>query len=136
MIPTSTRHPTDWLLDDLIARVPQARCAVILSVDGLVTATSSGMTRDDAEHLAAVAAGFSSLARGAGQRFRGGAVRQTIVEMEQAFMLVSTAGQGSCLAVLAGPDVDLGFLAYEMAMLATRVGTHLGTAARNGADVR
>ena len=136
MVPTTTRHATDWLLDELLTRVPQARCAVVLSVDGMLTAASSGLPRDDAEHLAAVAAGFSSLARGAGQRFRGGAVRQTIVEMEDAFLLVSTAGHGSCLAVLAAPDTDLGVLAYEMTMLATRVGTHLATPTRPGPDGR
>ncbi|WP_117215563.1 roadblock/LC7 domain-containing protein [Allorhizocola rhizosphaerae] len=136
MVPTTTRHATDWLLDELLTRVPQARCAVVLSVDGMLTATSSGLARDDAEHLAAVAAGFSSLARGAGQRFRGGAVRQTIVEMEEAFLLVSAAGPGSCLAVLAAPDTDLGVLAYEMTMLATRVGTHLATPTRPGPDGR
>lgn len=134
MVPTTTRHATDWLLDELLTRVPQTRCAVVLSVDGLLTAASTGLPRDDAEHLAAVAAGFSSLARGAGQRFNGGQVRQTIVEMEGAYLLVSTAGQGSCLAVLAAPDIDLGVLAYEMTMLATRVGTHLATPSRPGAD--
>jgi predicted regulator of Ras-like GTPase activity (Roadblock/LC7/MglB family) len=108
---------------------------VVLSVDGLLTAASSGLSRDDAEHLSAVAAGFSSLARGTGQRFNGGAVRQTIVEMESAFLLVSAAGHGSCLAVLADTDTDLGILAYEMTMLATRVGTHLATPQRSGADV-
>jgi uncharacterized protein len=134
VVPTTTRHATDWLLDDLLTRVPQTRCAVVLSVDGLLTASSSGLSRDDAEHLAAVAGGFSSLAKAAGQRFNGGPVRQTVVEMEQAFLLVSAAGHGSCLAVLAEPDIDLGVLAYEMAMLATRVGTHLATPSRPGTD--
>lgn len=128
---TTARQATDWLLDDLINRLPQARCAILLSVDGLLTATSTGLGRDDAEHLAAIAAGFSSLARGTGQRFGGGPVRQTIVEMEDLFLLVSAAGDGSCLAVLAQPQTDLGVLAYEMAMLATRVGAHLGTPSRS-----
>jgi predicted regulator of Ras-like GTPase activity (Roadblock/LC7/MglB family) len=136
VVPTTTRHATDWLLDELLTRVPQAKCAVVLSVDGLLTATSTGLPRDDAEHLAAVASGFASLAKAAGQRFRGGAVRQTIVEMDEAFLLVSAAGSGSTLAVLADPDTDLGVLAYEMAMLATRVGTHLATPPRQGPDVR
>ena len=139
MVPATTRpgidrHATDWLLDELLTRVPQTRCAVVLSVDGLLTASSNGLSRDDAEHLAAVAGGFSSLAKAAGQRFSGGPVRQTVVEMENAFLLVSAAGQGSCLAVLAEPDIDLGVLAYEMTMLATRVGTHLATPSRSGTD--
>ena len=48
-----------------------------------------------------MAAGFQSLARGAGRHFGGGPVRQTIVEMESAFLFVTAAGQGACLAVLA-----------------------------------
>jgi uncharacterized protein len=136
VVPATTRPAIDWLLDELITRVPQAQYAVVTSVDGLLTAASTGMPRDHAEHLAAIASGFSSLAGATGQQFKGGAVRQTIVEMEEAFLLVSAAGHGSCLAVLAEPDTDLGVLAYEMAMLATRVGTHLGTPIRSGADVR
>jgi uncharacterized protein len=49
-------------------------------------------------------------------------VRQTVVEMEEAFLLVTAAGLGACLAVLADSDADLGLVAYEMAMLVTRVG--------------
>jgi predicted regulator of Ras-like GTPase activity (Roadblock/LC7/MglB family) len=49
-------------------------------------------------------------------------VRQTVVEMESAFLFVTAAGQGACLAVLASADADLGLIAYEMAMLVTRVG--------------
>ena len=53
----------DWLLDDLVMRVPDVNKAVILSRDGLAIAASSALTREDAEHLAAVASGFQSLAR-------------------------------------------------------------------------
>jgi predicted regulator of Ras-like GTPase activity (Roadblock/LC7/MglB family) len=42
--------------------------------------------------------------------------------MDSAFLVVTAAGQGACLAVLAGSETDLGVLAYEMAMLVTRVG--------------
>ena len=98
----------DWLLDDLVARVTHIDKAVILSRDGLAIGASGGLSREDAEYLSAVAAGFQSLARGAGQHFGGGAVRQTVVEMEQAFLFVTAAGEGSCLAVLAGAGVDAG----------------------------
>ncbi len=69
--------------------------------------------------MAAVAASFQSLARGAGESFGGGPVRQTIVEMESSFLFVTAAGR-ACLAVLAAADADLGIIAYEMAMLVTR----------------
>ncbi|MFC0040460.1 roadblock/LC7 domain-containing protein [Actinomadura rayongensis] len=120
-----------WLLDDLIGRVPHSQHAVVLSADGLLMASSAGMTQDDGEHLAAVAAGIQSLAKGAGTRFGGGAVRQTIVEMQSAFLLVSVAGKGACLAVLSDDEADVGLIAYEMAMLVTSMGHHLSTPTRS-----
>lgn len=128
--------PTDndnlgWLLDDFVERVDQVQHGVMLSVDGLLMATSRNLVRDEAEHLCAVASGFQSLARGAGRRFGGGGVRQTIVEMESAFLFVMAAGRGACLAVLATEAADVGLIAYEMALLVTRVGKHLSMAPRS-----
>jgi len=122
----------NWLLDDLVTRVTQIDKAVILSRDGLVIGASDGLTREDAEHLSAVAAGFQSLARGAGRHFGGGQVRQTIVEMETAFLFVTAAGEGSCLAVLSPAAADAGLIAYEMAVLVKRVGQHLAVNPRPG----
>jgi predicted regulator of Ras-like GTPase activity (Roadblock/LC7/MglB family) len=83
------------------------------------------MSREDGDHLSALAAGVQSLARGAGQHFSGGEVRQTIIEMESAFLFVMAAGQGTCLAVVASADANVGVMAYEMAMLVRRMGRHL-----------
>jgi predicted regulator of Ras-like GTPase activity (Roadblock/LC7/MglB family) len=116
----------DWLLDDLVGRVTHIGEAVILSGDGLTIGASGGLSPADTEFLSAIAAGFQSLAKGAGQHFGGGAVRQTVVEMDRAFLFVTAAGQGSCLAVLAAADTDAGLVAYEMTVLVKRVGEHLG----------
>jgi predicted regulator of Ras-like GTPase activity (Roadblock/LC7/MglB family) len=121
----------DWLLDDLVSRVAQIEKAVILSRDGLAIGASADLSREDAEHLAAVASGFQSLARGVGQNFGKGLPRQTIVEMESGFLFVTAAGEGSCLAVLASDDADAaGQIAYEMAVLVRRVGEHMAVGAR------
>ena len=114
-----------WLLDDLASRVSHFQQAVILSKDGLVIANSAGLPRDDAERMSALAAGVQSLAAGAGQHFGVGAVRQTIIELEQALLFVTSAGHGSCLAVLCPADADAGLMAYEMALLVKRAGPHL-----------
>ncbi len=114
-----------WLLDDLVSRVAHVDKALILSRDGLAIGSSRELSREDAEHLSAVAAGFQSLARGAGQHFGGGSVRQTIVEMEELFLFVTAAGEGSCLAVLSPATADVGLVAYEMAVLVKSVGPHL-----------
>jgi predicted regulator of Ras-like GTPase activity (Roadblock/LC7/MglB family) len=122
-----------WLLDNLVSGVANVRQALVLSRDGLVVAKSQNMSREEGEHLSALAAGLQSLARGAGEQVGGGKVRQTIIEMDSAFMFVMAAGQGTCLAVLASADANLGVMAYEMAMLVRRMGAYL-TAAPRPAD--
>ena len=122
---TGTGRDLAWLLDDLADRVEDFRKAVILSRDGLAVAASRDLSREDAEHLAALAAAVQSLARGAGERFRVGEVRQTIIELEQALLFVTAAGHGSCLAALCAANADAGLVAYEMAMLVKRAGPHL-----------
>jgi predicted regulator of Ras-like GTPase activity (Roadblock/LC7/MglB family) len=123
----------DWLLDDLVRRVGHVSKAVILSQDGMALGASAALSRDDAEHLAAIASGFQSLARGATRHLGGGAVRQTIIEMEAGFLLVSAAGSGTCLAVITQPGADLGLVAYEMAVLVRRTGEHIRVGTRSQA---
>jgi predicted regulator of Ras-like GTPase activity (Roadblock/LC7/MglB family) len=120
----------DWLLDDLVQRVAHLTKAVILTQDGMTLGASETLERDDAEHLAALAAGVQSLARGASRHFGGGAARQTVIEMESGFLLVTAAGSGTCLAVITGPDADLGLVAYEMAVLVRRSGEHIRVSTR------
>jgi predicted regulator of Ras-like GTPase activity (Roadblock/LC7/MglB family) len=128
---TDSSYDLTWLLDDLVSRVNETRHAIVLSADGLLMAASKGFPTDDAEHLAAVASGIQSLAKGAGERFGGGTVRQTIVEMQSAFLLVTVAGKGACLAVLSSEHADVGLIAYEMAMLVTSVDEHLTSPTRS-----
>jgi predicted regulator of Ras-like GTPase activity (Roadblock/LC7/MglB family) len=115
----------DWLLENLTMAVDGVRCAVILSPDGLTLGRSPGLSEDAADHLAALAAGAQSLARGAGQKFGGGEVTQTIIEMDVALLFITPAGRGTCLALLADAAADAGQIAYEMAVLIKRVGQHM-----------
>lgn len=131
---TNASAGLDWLLDDLVNRVADVKQAVVLSRDGLTVGASEGLTREDAEHLSALAAGVQSLARGTGRHFGGGDVRQTIIEMDSAFLFVTAAGKGSCLAVLSTAQADVGLIAYEMAVLVKRVGHHLSTPPRPPAE--
>ncbi|SCL12985.1 roadblock/LC7 domain-containing protein [Micromonospora inyonensis] len=133
--PTRQAADLDWLLDELVDRVPAAQQAVVLSADGLLMGASAGLERDAAEHFCAMASGFASLAKGASRHFAAGPVRQTVVEMESAYLFVTTAGQGACLAVLSDADTDIGLVAYEMAMLVTRVGETLSTPSRGSTVV-
>jgi predicted regulator of Ras-like GTPase activity (Roadblock/LC7/MglB family) len=114
-----------WLLDDLADRLPDFQRAVILSRDGLPIASSKDLSREESEHLAALAAAMQSLATGAGDRFRVGEVRQTIIELQRGLLFVMAAGEGSCLVALCPASADAGMIAYEMAMLVKRARPHL-----------
>jgi predicted regulator of Ras-like GTPase activity (Roadblock/LC7/MglB family) len=122
-----------WLLDDLADRVADFRRAVILSRDGLLIAASKDLSREDGEHLSAVAAAVQSLAAGTGDHFAAGRVRQTIIELEQGLFFLIAAGEGSCLAALCPAQADAGTVAYEMAMLVKRARPHLAALPRNPA---
>ncbi|WBB60771.1 roadblock/LC7 domain-containing protein [Streptomyces sp. WMMC500] len=120
----------NWLLDDLVGRLASVRMALVLSSDGLPMSVSEDVSREDSEHLAAVASGIHGLAKGVGTHFEAGSVRQTLVELDDAFLFVTAAGDGSCLAVMAASDADIGQIAYEMTLLVKRVGEHLAAAPR------
>ncbi|KAA9152170.1 roadblock/LC7 domain-containing protein [Amycolatopsis acidicola] len=120
----------DWLLDDLLQQVAGADRAVVLSADGLLVGRSTNLSEEDGEHLSAVASAFQSLAKGTGRHFGGGQVRQTVVEMDHAFLFVTAAGYGACLALLTSEEADMGLVAYAMNMMVKRVGSVLSAAPR------
>ncbi|MGP3958777.1 roadblock/LC7 domain-containing protein [Nonomuraea sp. 3N208] len=130
MTPT-TGTDLNWLMDDLVGRVKEAEHAIVLSSDGLLMASSAGLQRTDGEHLSAVASGLQSLAKGVSEHISGGAVRQTVVEWKNQFLIVTMAGERACLAVLCAQNADIGLIAYEMAMMVARVGQYLTSGARN-----
>jgi predicted regulator of Ras-like GTPase activity (Roadblock/LC7/MglB family) len=115
----------DWLLGKLTSTGFGVRCAVILSPDGLPLGRSPGLSEQEAEHLAALAAGVHSLAYGAGQKFGLGEAGQTVIEMSAALLFITPAGRGTCVALLAEAAADAGQIAYEMAVLVKRVGQHM-----------
>ncbi|MCX4091376.1 roadblock/LC7 domain-containing protein [Nocardia sp. alder85J] len=129
----AARNALDWLLDSLVGRVPGSEHAMVLSADGLALARSKRLGREDAEHLAAIASALHSLARGVGDRFSKGDVQQTVIELAGGYLVVTEAGQGACLALLAAIDADLGLIAYEINVIVGQVGEQL-TALPRGAS--
>jgi len=120
----------NWLLDDLVGRLAGAENAIVLSGDGLPLGRSAALDRDSAEHLAAMASAFQSLSRGVGSTFSKGLVQQTVVEMEYGYLVVTEAGAGACLALLASAHADLGMVAYEMNVIVQQVGSALSVGPR------
>jgi len=127
--PTDHRD-LDWLVTRFVDEVTDAAHAILVSADGLLMAASANMPGERGEQLAAVSSGLASLAVGAARLFEGGAVLQTVVEMEQGYLMLMSIGDGSNLAVLTHDSADIGQVGYEMALLVERVGRNVQAGAR------
>jgi hypothetical protein len=115
----------NWLIDNFVRKTDGVRDAVAVSSDGLLIAASEGLDRDSADRLAALVSGLASLSRSASRYYDFDGLRLIMIEMNRGFLLVSMIADGSCIAVLAGDNCDIGLIGYEMAVLADRAGSLL-----------
>lgn len=122
MTPTPAGRQLDWFVTNFVRDVPGVTHAVLVSADGLLMAASAQLPVDRAEQLAAVTAGLSSLSTGAANLFQGGAVLQSVVEMQAGYLVLMGVGDGSHLAALASSNCSMAQVGYEMAVLVDRVG--------------
>lgn len=120
----------DWLVTRFVQDTPGVAHAVLVSVDGLVIARNDELPVDRAEQMAAVSSGLASLATGAAGLFDGGAVLQSIIEMQHGYVLLMSVGDGSHLSVLTSASADIGQIGYEMAIMVERVGRAVDAAPR------
>jgi predicted regulator of Ras-like GTPase activity (Roadblock/LC7/MglB family) len=126
----------DWLISNFADRIHGVTSVVVLSTDGLVLAMSTGLERDSADTLAAATSGLVSLTAGVARHMEVGSVNQVIVEMDGGFLFVTTISEGSALAVMSGPEADIGLVGYEMSLLVARVGQVLTPALREELSAR
>jgi uncharacterized protein len=124
----------DWLVSNFARDIPGVSHAVLVSVDGLLIAASEHLPQERADQLAAVASGLASLAGGAARLFDGGQVLQSVVEMQNGYLLLMQVGDGSHLATLATTSCDIGQIGYEMAVLVERVGNVVQSSRRARSD--
>ncbi|WP_236735310.1 roadblock/LC7 domain-containing protein [Mycolicibacterium peregrinum] len=134
--PSGTSGTLDWFVSNFVRDVPGVSHAILVSADGLLMASNSHLPADRAEQLAAVTSGLASLSNGAARLFEAGNVRQSIVEMDDGFLLLMGVGNGSYLATLASTSCDIGQVGYEMALLVDRVGKTVEATPRAGHGAR
>ncbi|WP_171069058.1 roadblock/LC7 domain-containing protein [Actinomadura geliboluensis] len=149
-----SREGLGWLLEDFRNQVPGITGAFLVPRDGLVLA-AAGLSTDEADTAAAVAAALYSAGGAAGQITSppAGDVQQIIVEHDtQTLILMNTPDQhhdaaaqaaeagpgaagsgavvGCVLGVLVRPDAQTGLVSHGMTMLIESVARHMVTAAR------
>jgi predicted regulator of Ras-like GTPase activity (Roadblock/LC7/MglB family) len=115
----------NWLLDSFTSNTAGVVEAIAVSSDGLLMAMSATKDRSNAERLAAVVSGMTSLAGGAAHSYSLGGLNRVIVDMTDGYLLVSSISAGSVLGVVAGRSANLGTVAYEMTLFAGRAGSAL-----------
>ena len=115
----------NWLLRQFATSTPDVIDAIAVSSDGLLMAMSAIKDRPNAERLAAVISGLTSLAGGASTWYRMGAINRVIIDMDEGYLLVTAISNGSVLGVMADRSANLSTLAYEMTLFANRAGAAL-----------
>lgn len=112
----------NWLLDSFTTNTAGVLEAIAVSSDGLLMAMSAIKDRSNAERLAAVVSGMTSLAGGAATWYALGGLNRVIVDMTDGYLLVSSISAGSVLGVVADRSANLGNVGYEMTLFANRAG--------------
>src|SRR5690348_8043022 len=112
----------NWLLDSFTTNTAGVMEAIAVSSDGLLMAMSAIKDRSNAERLAAVVSGMTSLAGGAASWYALGGLNRVVVDMTDGYLLISSISSGSVLGVVADRSANLGTVAYEMTLFAGRAG--------------
>jgi len=87
----------NWLLGSFATRTAGVQEAIVVSSDGLLMAKSSKRDRADSDRLAAVVSGMASLAAGASDWYRLGALNRVVVDMGDGYLVVTSISRGSVL---------------------------------------
>ncbi|WP_246203550.1 roadblock/LC7 domain-containing protein [Streptomyces tailanensis] len=121
-----------WLMEGLLERTPGARHALVLSRDGLKLCRTPELSVDQADQLAAIAAGIQSLSHGASVEFGDGSggVRSAMAEFYGGVLFIVEAGEGAHLAVVTDEDADAGLVGHNMSELVEQLGAHLSARPR------
>ncbi|MCT7353919.1 roadblock/LC7 domain-containing protein [Streptomyces sp. 15-116A] len=126
-----------WLLTNLVEEVPGILSVAVVSSDGLLLLSSDAGHLDQARQsrtqhrtgprgsaadLATVVSGIGSLTVGAARLMDFGAVKHSMVAMDEGSLFVMSISDGSLLGVHGSADCDMSVVAYHMALFVGRAG--------------
>ncbi|MEV7251953.1 roadblock/LC7 domain-containing protein [Streptomyces cyaneofuscatus] len=114
----------NWILSGFAGRIPEVTQAIAVSVDGLALAYT-GVDRDDADRLAAIASGMVNLLSAAAQLTKTDPVEHSLTAMEGGYMFSMAVSNGASLLVTTTREADIGEVSYMMSELINQVGDAL-----------
>ncbi|OEV03052.1 roadblock/LC7 domain-containing protein [Streptomyces nanshensis] len=118
------REDTSWVLAPLL-ELPHVIHAAVISGDGLIEGRSPNLGRDAAEGVAAMLSALQGAARTTTAAFAGDyavTLRQTVIESDKGWVFAIPAGDNTCLAVFAGPEVNMGVVTHQMQVQVATLG--------------
>ncbi|MFD4529169.1 roadblock/LC7 domain-containing protein [Streptomyces sp. NPDC058470] len=129
---TTADEKLSWLIEGLLERTPGTRHALVLSRDGLKLCRTPELSIDQADQLAAIAAGIQSLSHGASVEFGDGSggVRSAMAEFHGGVLFIVEAGDGAHLAVVTAEEADAGLVGHNMSELVEQLGEYLSAPPR------
>ena len=119
-----------WILSGFAGRIPEVTSAIAVSADGLALAYT-GLERDDADRLAAIASGAVNLLSAAAQLTNTDPVEHSLTAMEGGYMFSMAVSSGASLLVMTNRDADIGEVSYMMSELINQVGDALSPQVRD-----
>lgn len=127
----------DFLLDDLVKRVPNVTHIIAVSADGLLVARNESLPVNDADRLAAIGSGLVSLLNGAARSLQADPVVSNLTELHGGYMFSMSVSSGASLLALASHGCDIGQVGHELAELINKIGPALTPRTRSfGSDQR
>ncbi|MEW1615691.1 MULTISPECIES: roadblock/LC7 domain-containing protein [unclassified Streptomyces] len=131
---SSSSSDLNWILSGFAARIPEVTQAIAVSVDGLALAYT-GVDRDDADRLAAIASGMVNLLSAAAQLTKTDPVEHSLTAMEGGYMFSMAVSNGASLLVTTTREADIGEVSYLMSELINQVGEALSPQIREPAPI-
>ncbi|NEC19707.1 roadblock/LC7 domain-containing protein [Streptomyces parvus] len=120
----TSSNDLNWILSGFAGRLPEVTRAIAVSVDGLALAYT-GVDRDDAERMAAIASGMVNLLSAAAQLTKTDPVEHSLTAMEGGYMFSMAVSNGASLLVTTTRDADIGEVSYTMSELINEIGDAL-----------
>lgn len=128
-----------WVLKP-ITEINGVLHALIISIDGMEVGASEGLSRDDAEGIAAMTSALHGAARSAANKVLGAPGRTPVTTItvqtdHGTFMLMPAGARSNAfVAVAGGPDMPMGVVAHTMAKQASKLGEQLMSVPVRGTD--
>ncbi|WP_461156789.1 roadblock/LC7 domain-containing protein [Saccharopolyspora tripterygii] len=129
---SDSRDDLSWVLTDFAQRVADVDCVVLWSSDGFPRGASEGVSKDQAEDLAAMSASAFSSSKRVNVIGGGGELSKTVIEGTDRFVILALAAERSGITVVVNTTADPLIVNVELDRLLAQVGEHLVTEGRGG----